>query len=63
MVPAHQVYQFPTVEPTSFRILYPNLTSQPWVSFELSDGSKTAEISLSKEILQQLAAFLEGKEN
>jgi len=56
----HETYLFPTVDPTTFQIVYPNLTSEPWVSFELSDGTKSATVSLSKELLAQLSLFLAG---
>jgi hypothetical protein len=56
----HDIYLFPTVEEASFQIVYPNLSQEPWVSFELSDGSKSATISLSKGLLERLTLFLQS---
>jgi len=57
----HDSYLFPMLDRMSLEIIYPNLSQEPWVKFDLSDGSKTITLSLNPEQLESLTFFLKNK--
>jgi len=57
----HDTYLFPALDLMSLEIIYPNLSQEPWVKFDLSDGTKTMTLSLNWSQLESLTFFLKHK--